>query len=74
MRMMHLHVNQKHDGDERATMYIINSICQLSSLWRNVCWERSGSVVECLTRDQGALGLSLTGKTALWSWSNTHLS
>ena len=30
--------------------------------------ERSGSVVECLTRDQGAAGPSLTGVTALWSF------
>ena len=28
-------------------------------------WERSGSVVECLTRDRGAAGSSLTGFTAL---------
>ena len=27
--------------------------------------ERSGSVVECLTRDRGAAGLSLTGVTVL---------
>ena len=33
--------------------------------------ERSGSVEECLTRDQGAAGLSLT---ELWSLSKTHLS
>ena len=32
----------------------------------------SGSVVECLT--QGAAGPSLTGVTALWSLSKTHLS
>ena len=32
--------------------------------------ERSGSVVECLTRDRGAAGSSLTGVTALWSLSN----
>ena len=31
-------------------------------------------VVECLTRDRGAGGLSLTGFTALWSLSKTHLS
>ena len=37
-------------------------------------WERSGSVVECLTLDRGAAGLSLTGVTALWSLSKTHLS
>ena len=28
-------------------------------------WERSGSVVECLTRDRGAAGSSLIGNTAL---------
>ena len=37
-------------------------------------WERSGSVVECLTRDRRAAGSSLTGVTALWSFSKTHLS
>ena len=36
--------------------------------------ERSGSVVECLTRDRGAAGSSFTGVTALWSLSKTHLS
>ena len=36
--------------------------------------ERSGSVVECLTRDRRVAGSSLTGVTALWSLSKTHLS
>ena len=36
--------------------------------------ERSGSVIECLTRDRGAAGSSLTRVTALWSLSKTHLS
>ena len=36
--------------------------------------ERSGSVVECLTQDREAAGSSLTGVTALWSLSKTHLS
>ena len=36
--------------------------------------EHSGSVVECLTRDQEAAGLSLSGATVLWSLSKTHLS
>ena len=36
--------------------------------------ERSGSVVECLTRDRGAAGSSLTGVTALWPLSKTQLS
>ena len=36
--------------------------------------EHSSSVVECLTRDRRAAGSSLTGVTALWSLSKTHLS
>ena len=36
--------------------------------------ERSGSVVECLTRDRRVAGSSLIGVTALWSLSKTHLS
>ena len=40
----------------------------LLSIWGFcVCKERSGSVVECLTRDREA------GFTALWSLSKTHL-
>ena len=31
-------------------------------------------MVECLTRDRGTAGLSLTGVTGLWSLSKTHLS
>ena len=31
--------------------------------------ECSGSVVECLTRDRGATGLSLSSVTVLWSLS-----
>ena len=41
---------------------------------REFQWERSGSVVECLTRDRRAAGSSLTGVTVLWSLSKTHLS
>ena len=40
----------------------------------NVTRERSGSVLECLTRDRRAAGSSLTGVTASWSLSKTHLS
>ena len=36
--------------------------------------ERSGSMVDCLTRDRRVPGSSLTGVTALWSLSKTHLS
>ena len=35
--------------------------------------ERSGSVVECLTRDQGAPGSSLASITALWFLINPSL-
>ena len=28
-------------------------------------WERSGSVVECLTQDRGVVGMSLTGLIVL---------
>ena len=35
--------------------------------------ERSGSMVECLARDRGAGGSSLTGVTVLWSLSKTYL-
>ena len=36
--------------------------------------ECSGSVVECLTRDRGAVSSSLIGVTAMWSLSKTHLT
>ena len=59
-----------HISDQRK------SLVKVSALTAYVCWlwERSGAVVECLTRDGGAAGLSLTGVTALWSLSKTHLS
>ena len=45
----------------------------------NIClgWEKKNigsTVVECLTRDRGAAGSRLSGVTALWSLSKTHLS
>ena len=41
--------------------FIFQNIFQFSPLR----WERSGSVVECLTRDRRAAGSSLTGVTVL---------
>ena len=38
----------------------INDVC-----YKGTVWEYSGSVVECLTRDQGAKVSSLTGVTVL---------
>ena len=34
-------------------------------------WERSGSVVECLTWDRGVVGSSHTGVTTLCPWAGT---
>ena len=49
---------------------LVQNVDLLSPLDR----ERSDSLVECLTRDRGAAGSSLTGVTVLWSLSKTHLS
>ena len=38
---------------------------KVTKLFPRKCRERSGLVVECLTRDQGATGSSLIGVTAL---------
>ena len=59
-----------HDSKFRD-LYLIKS--SYINCTQNI-WERSGSVVECLTRDKEAAGSSLTGVTALWSLSETHLS
>ena len=40
-----------------------------SVLFERNDWEHSGSVVECLTRDRGAAGSSLTGVTVLCPWA-----
>ena len=50
----------------------LNENEEFSGPARRPRWKRSGSVIECLTRD--LLVLSLTGVTALWSLSKTHLS
>ena len=56
--------------EQLAIKLTLYALMILSSGFR----ERSGSVVECLTRDRGAVGSSLTGVTALWTLSKTHLS
>ena len=57
------------DGDvPRSTSYGVY-ISQL--IHTNVYfWEHSSSVVECLTRDRGVAGLSLTNITALCPWAS----
>ena len=51
-----------------------NFIYMIKKLGFHCSRECSGSVVECLTRDREAPGSRLTGFTALWSLSKTHLS
>ena len=46
--------------------YLHQEIYLLSSISRR---ESNGSVLECLTRDWGAVGSSLTGVTALYPWA-----
>ena len=46
----------------------------VSMISLNYVWERSGSVVEFLTRDRRAASSSLTCVSAWWSLSKTHLS
>ena len=55
------------------TQNLINIRC-MDIFFQNLVRERSGSVVECLTWDQVAADSSLTGVTALWSLSKTHLA
>ena len=67
--------NNKQNDSESESEGIIHNLTSPSeniaserdtdqlACYRN--WERSGSVVECLTRDRGTTGSSLTGVTAL---------
>ena len=45
---------------------------KLDTLLEYLC--SNGSMVECLTRDRGDVGSSLSGVTALWSLSGIQLS
>ena len=60
-----------HDGSRYASE---SSTIMIAFFFISCTWERCGSVVECLTRDRGATGSSLTGVTVLWSLSKTNLS
>ena len=50
---------------------IDSSYHQFSDLTAYQLDQDSGSVVECLTWEQGGAGLSLTGITALCPWART---
>ena len=59
-----------HVHDVHCEIFDVTSIKGAIIVFR----EHSGSVVECVTRDRETAGSSLTGVTALWSLSKTHLS
>ena len=65
--LLYYYINTTTSATTTATTIITTT--NITTITR----ERSGSVVECLTRDRGAAGSSLTGVTALWSLSKTHL-
>ena len=71
-----LRVGREDLGDLYSCLYILGMPvnCHVSEFYNINLRERSGSVIECLTRDRRAAGSSLTGVTALWSLSKTHLS
>ena len=58
------------DGQE-AVSRAPRNLKQVENIYMSM---QRGSVVECLTRDRRVAGSSLTGVTALWSLSKTHLS
>ena len=69
------HISLDKEKFERKFVIIFLFISLIICLGcSNEPWERIGPVVECLTRDRRAVGWSLTGVTALWSLSKTHLS
>ena len=63
-----------HSFQKRKKGNLQCRLIKLNMIFYFMIRERSGSVVECLTRDQEAAGSSLDGVTALWFLSKTHLS
>ena len=49
----------------------IFTVTETQTRYYSIAWERSGSVVECLTPDRGAVGLSHIGVTALCPLART---
>ena len=55
--------------------FLCSALCRVfNNLTLSSQWERSGSVVECLTQDRGAAGSSITDVTALYPWARTFLN
>ena len=80
---IHMKIMFENAPSVHLTVYSLDSLYMLRMrdglhlfdyIWLYIFRECSGSVVECLTRDRRAAGSSLTGVTALWSLSKTHLS
>ena len=75
---MNITSNLTNSADTDEMLHLVASHlglhCLLKYLLQITGRERSGSVVECLTRYRGAAGSSLTGLTALLSLSKTQLS
>ena len=71
-----MHISKSIDGKETiyAQKFCSSRLVITDNSSNSDERERSGSVVEFLTRDRGAVGSSLTGVTVLWSLSKTHLS
>ena len=64
----------RHEQSRVPLTSAMAALCDSSKPLQIQKGEHSGSMVECLTRDREAPGSSLTGVTALWSLSKTHLS
>ena len=50
-------------------VYVYISSHTIKSSVSFLYWERSSTVVECLTQDRGVAGLSFTGVTGLCPWA-----
>ena len=64
MRVAYIANSMDPDQTYMSSLVKIHNVCLC-----HIVRERSGSVVECLTRYRGAAGSSLTDVTALWSLS-----
>ena len=70
------HQTPEEDKQSKATssLFPIKMIAKLEWTQSNAQQNIGSAVVECLTRDLGAAGSSLTSVTTLWSLSKAHLS
>ena len=57
------------DANKQLLSLLSFMVTKYENLFRRKKWERSGSVVECLTRERTAAGSSFIGVTALCPWA-----